>query len=639
MESISKIFEKKKFEMAFIYTALFMYGLMYNLISTAAMMYMLIAIVVVDCLVFGAGHLHVDFNFLFLTGFSVMMFSYDEFTMPNIPAWRSSWHYVLIFPLSYLAGKIIVNISNDKYETVSKNALIAMGSGFCIQTLLNYSMNYTTGAMDTETWPSFFENEMFSRNNYEYGFFFVTTALIYVLIERKKNKALATIVVILNILIQYLGVRWEGRLNAGILIIELGLMIPIYLFNQTKTKNRDYRKILIATVTGIVTVALLIAGAFNFNWFGFRDLYMSSYWTGSGGVFHNVRFALMREGLVNSAKFPLGGWESAMDVHNGGSTHNAYLEWSRNYGIVPWILIETFRMISLVQVLRLTINRNGKGNLRYWLLPLWIALNIYLSFDPAGFYRRYNWVPFFVLAGIIFELHIREDETLIKLPKVLRIKKHRFDLTFLFLVMGCVVSAYYALKVGQTEFMYAFMILPVGYAVGMAVDKKVSGIFVIIGIIVNAIKTHTIIPVMLMPGGVGVWLHLQRQVIELVLGEYPQGFINDLPADGTMYSFISEIAKYYGLIPWVLTLVFFVLIIIVHIITITKMEKKLTNCLIIFLAFVVNIYLLINGNILWHRIFLGVAGIVLGMSTGLGIKTESINADVKTISLAEKAKL
>ncbi|SOC04042.1 hypothetical protein [Pseudobutyrivibrio ruminis] len=611
MESIFKIFEKKKFEMAFIYAALFMYGLMYNLIPTAAMMYMLIAVVVIDCLVFGAGHLHVDFNFLFLTGFSVMMLSYDEFTMPNIPAWRSSWHYVLIFPLSYLAGKIIVNISNDKYETISKNALIAMGSGFCVQTLLNYSMNYTTGAMDTETWPSFFENEMFSRNNYEYGFFFVTTALIYVLIERKKNKALATIVVILNILIQYLGVRWEGRLNAGILIIELGLMIPIYLFNQTKAKNRNYKKILIAVLIGIIAIALLIAGAFNFNWFGFRDLYMHSYWMGTGGVFHNVRFALMREGIENSAKYPLGGWTSV--IHNSGSTHNAYLEWSRNYGIVPWILIEIFRMISLVQVLRLTINRNSKGNIRYWLLPLWIALNIYLSFDPAGFYRRYNWVPFLMLAGMIYELHIREDVSLIKLSKRLELQKNNFDLAFFFLSIGCLVSAYYALKVGQIDFMYAFMVLPVGYGFGMTLNKKVSVILIVVGLIVNGIKTHAILPIMLMPGGIGGWLHLQRQVVELVLGEYPQGFIHDLAEDGSMYSFLSEIAKYYGVIPWFFMVIMAGLFIGMIGILFSNKNKSVGDCIIVIGGIVAIGFLLISGNTVYMKSMLGILGIIMGI--------------------------
>lgn len=611
MESISKIYEKKKFEMAFIYTALFMYGLMYNLIPTAAMMYMLIAVVVVDCLVFGAGHLHVDFNFLFLTGFSVMMFSYDEFTMPNIPAWRSSWHYVLIFPLSYLAGKIIVNISNDKYETVSKNALIAMGSGFCIQTLLNYSMNYTTGAMDTETWPSFFENEMFSRNNYEYGFFFVTTALIYVLIERKKNKALATIVVILNILIQYLGVRWEGRLNAGILIIELGLMIPIYLFNQTKAKNRDYKKILIVVVIGIIAIALLIAGAFNFNWFGFRDLYMHSYWMGTGGVFHNVRFALMREGLENSAKYPLGGWNSV--IHNSGSTHNAYLEWSRNYGIVPWILIELFRIISLLQLLRLTINRNGKGNLRYWLLPLWIALNIYLSFDPAGFYRRYNWGPFLMLAGMIYELHIREDVSLIRLSKRLKLQRNNFDLTFFFLSIGCLVSAYYALKVGQNDFMYAFMVLPVGYGIGMTFNKKVSAILIVLGLIVNGIKAHAFLPIMLMPGGIGGWIHLQRQVVELVFGEYPQGFVYSLPQDATMFSFISDIGKYYGIIPWIFIAIFYCMGIERCVRRLIKVRSISAYAVwILVMSLLGMVYLLFTGDVLQHRFVLCSIGLVFG---------------------------
>ena len=37
-------------------------------------------------------------------------------------------------------------------------------------------------------------------------------------------------------------------------------MIPIYLFNQTKAKNRDYKKILIAVVIGIIAIALMVIG-------------------------------------------------------------------------------------------------------------------------------------------------------------------------------------------------------------------------------------------------------------------------------------------------------------------------------------------------------------------------------------------
>lgn len=597
----------KNFEIAFIYAALFMYGLMYNTITPAAMMYVMVAIVAIDAVAFGRGHLKVDFNLHLLTVFSIMMMSYDEFTMPDIPAWRSSWHYAIIFPLSYLIGKIIVNISKTNYEEVSKNALIAMGAGFLIQTILNYSMNYTTGAMDTETWPSFFEHEMFSRNNYEYGFFFVTTALIYVLIERKKNKALALAVVVLNVLIQYLGVRWEGRLNAGVLIIELGLMIPIYLYNHTKASGKNYNKLLIIVVLAIIFIATFIGLAFNLNWFGFKDAYLRSYWSGSGGIIHNVRFVLIKEGLRSSIKYPLGGWN--LEIHDSGSTHNAYLEWSRNYGILPWILIEFFRVISLVQVLRLTINRNSNNNLRYWLLPLWIALNIYLSFDPAGFYRRYNLIPFLVLSGIICDT---EKKEIIQREKIY---VNSFDAAFYLLSIGTLVSSFFALKEGQLELMYVFMLLPAGYAFGRIIDSKKAVMIIIVGLIANTFKIGSLNQLELIYGGIGQWIYIQRQVIILLFGEYQQGFYKFLIQDGTAYSLFSDVGKYYGVIPFVFFALFFIVLLynFGNFIICLRRKKSVLDIVLFCIVVQALVCCFFSGNVLEKKVLLTIHFVGFGV--------------------------
>ena len=145
---------------------------------------------------------------------------------------------------------------------------------------------------------------------------------------------------------------------------------------------KDQKKTKIAILTVVCMVALA-AFAFSTDMFGVRSsAYMQRFLTRNGGILKNVRFQMIYEAIM---KLP-SHWKGGAEMWTAGyyHVHNYWLQVANVSGIIPfalWMIVNISTVVDAVKIMRSKVLSN---DMKFLLIPLWIALVCYLMMEPGG---------------------------------------------------------------------------------------------------------------------------------------------------------------------------------------------------------------------------------------------------------------
>lgn len=383
-----------------ICASVFVFGLMYAVIETKYIA--LLLSIVCTYMICRQRYVALDLELLFLLEFIMLPIAYECYLLPKLYLWRSNAYYAIAIPLVYLLGKLIVTIDVEHRYKYIAIVLICLAVGMFVQGILDYSVNYTSGAYDTEVWDAFWAREEYSRCFFEFDFIPVTASAFLFIIYINRKKMISAIIAVALIIALYLAIRWQGRMNLGMFFINIFVLVVLYIIDIYNCENHPPYKNLIYFAIGTVFLALLLVIAYKNDFMGINYKYHHTYLAGSGGIIHNERFAAIREGIELTLKNPLGGW--AGTVIESQTPHNMALEIARQYNIVPFVFLEIFKLLSIIDCIKIALDRKIKREIKYYLIILLVDFYMYYMLDPNAAFRRYYFMPAVLIVGIIKSL-------------------------------------------------------------------------------------------------------------------------------------------------------------------------------------------------------------------------------------------
>ena len=307
-------------------------------------------------------------------------------------------NYAWIIPIAYIIGKLVVG--TDKAE-INKKILVlytALAVGAYIIAFLDFLMNWKIEwGYGTERWPEFWTGVVEPRTTFEMGLILVTVAFPFAFLIFKRHKIIATGIIMINILSQYILYHVQGRQNPLMLVISVMIVICLYLYDNwqgidVKVKRNIYRVVLV--MVGLLIIGIIL---FSANAFGIKDFYKQSYWA-DGGLLHNERLDIDWKAFKCILKYPM---EDYQERYGWARGHSMALEYGRVYDMTSYIGIAIVRILLLIDGFRL-IGKKGRNSwIKYLIFPAFVCVNIYYSLEPNAFAHRYLWMMGLFLSGMI----------------------------------------------------------------------------------------------------------------------------------------------------------------------------------------------------------------------------------------------
>ena len=311
----------------------------------------------------------------------------------------SSAYFAVIIPISYFVGKYMVGNDESNMNKRTIVALAAVTLGSLIQGFLNYWMEYQEAEFYTDNWTEFWTGkEDVSRSLFEYHFVYFTCLIGVAILVFKRKKILSLAIVALDVVIQILIAKSEGRMNAGILLGVVVLTLMIYFFKGWKNYSQKIKRIILGSTATIIALIIIFYVLFLVNAFGIQDTYLNSYLNSSGGFIHNIRFAMMLEGLKAMRTNPLGGWSITIG-RTAGFVNSTWFIFAQEYDDLIFILLMFVELFSLIDVVKLI--RTKLDVIDYWLIGLYAGVNVYFWLETCPWRYRNYFVFIIMLYGII----------------------------------------------------------------------------------------------------------------------------------------------------------------------------------------------------------------------------------------------
>ncbi len=310
--------------------------------------------------------------------------------------------YAWMLPTAYIFGKCLARNDMVYRENRILGIYLALAGGMFLCTLMDFRVNWTYGengwGYGTEMWNTFESGLPQPRTTYELGFVLVTAFMAYAIINARRKKILFFITVCLNLLIQYMVIKVDGRENRILLILVVPVCVTIYIIHGIVTKRKKAVVFALALFSLIVIGAIVFFIMFKQNRFGLYDKYLSSNWSAGGGIFTNVRFEINISAFKNMLRYPL---DDYYYYAGERKAHSMVLEYGRVYGLTTYIGMTMIRLLFIKDALLFLFNKRELLNIKMLLFTAFTYINIYYSFEPNGFQRRYFWMIGLLISGLI----------------------------------------------------------------------------------------------------------------------------------------------------------------------------------------------------------------------------------------------
>ena len=402
MQSFIENNEKKIFY--FACAAVFIYGLMFPAIPNAMVIIVWSLLSLALLFINKAAYNDWGLRIMFITAFAIGMIDWHG----SVPL---TLKYILIWPMSYIVGKLLVGKNKDAADMRLAIASGALTIGLFLQGVINYC-NHNDGIEISESWNGWNEiwtGNFMSRTVYTFDFILVASALFLSVVLFKKNKKLAIGIIILNIATLVMDMFMaRGRLQLCMQVLVTFIMILAILIKNRKTIPNKYKKWFRNVVIAGVVLFILFTIAVALNIAGSGDIYHNSFLGRDGGILRNVRFKSMQEGLILTFQNPLGGWSTTCLAD--GIAHNVFLLFAREYDIIIFLLLIAFELMALIKGILIQRYENVSCA-DYFVFAMLLANVLYFNIETCPWRYRGYWVPLILIAGMISQkLSLKKKE-------------------------------------------------------------------------------------------------------------------------------------------------------------------------------------------------------------------------------------
>ena len=425
-EKIYSFIENEKLAQAMfcaLCASLFCYGLCYPIINEYVAGGFMTVFVVYECL--RQHYIPVDLAFIFLWQGALICALIDFHTNDQYMYWLQ-WAWVL--PVVYLFGKVVAGNDNavapvfpglrwpdgrmriaEKRTTI---AFISLALGLFLQGLVDYIYGYIQRGEWFVQWEQFWTGETQVKNTFELEFLLITCLLPAVFYIRRKAKSICFVYLVAEAMILFFCLKTGGRINFLVLMLQVFFIAVFNVADADKIKRRKAVRWLLTLVGVLLILLLVLSLLIKLDLFGIGSIYYNSFWSRDGGVLHNVRLSCIVEGVQKSFIYPLGGFTvDALGEYGGGSSHNLWLEYARQYGLVPLICLFTFSAITVVYAVKLLLKSSDRFSwCKRLLVPAVICLNMYHSMEPNGHAQRHLWLFCIVISGMLARIAGMDQE-------------------------------------------------------------------------------------------------------------------------------------------------------------------------------------------------------------------------------------
>ena len=316
--------------------------------------------------------------------------------------------YAWFVPIAYICGKLAItyddkiisntiDIEKDKRAVEKRTLLIvaALVIGMFLISFSDFWPNWKSGwAFGTENWSSAWAENTTARTTFGLGFVPTISICFIIFFIYKKHIFLSLVILVSNIVVQYISYKTEGRTFMMMLPLAGMVMGCMALYDNWKTIDKRKKTLII-----LVPCLLIVFGiiAFYANAFGIHDRYDNSFMSAGGGFLRNERIRLNVNAIKNIIAYPTDNIHTRYGLHTG---HNISITFGAAYDVTIMILVVLVRLFYTIEAFKMAFNKNI-GFIKYILIPIFVNLNIYYSLEPNAAWAREYWMAGLLISGMI----------------------------------------------------------------------------------------------------------------------------------------------------------------------------------------------------------------------------------------------
>ena len=304
--------------------------------------------------------------------------------------------------LAYLAGKALTTkrYSFCDAEMNSKGMLLSLTLGtFTCGLLEKYSrfFRFTEECYSGRYWFDFWDGGIRPATYYMFYAMMMLGCLCWALYIWKRKK-IVSICFLIFISLELAFFGWVET-RTPFLIIAIVMLVGFALFLWVNRKEEYVKKTLAfgAAFIGIGILAALVI--WYGNLFDIQQSVLGKILSHDGGIFGNVRFKAQRNVLKQLFQHPMGG--KKMDIAGLKYAHNVWLDIANTAGIIPFTFIVAYTISTVVECVKLVLNKNVPQEMKYLMTGIFIALHLNYSVEPVLDANMIFWAMGACVSGMI----------------------------------------------------------------------------------------------------------------------------------------------------------------------------------------------------------------------------------------------
>ncbi|WP_155942227.1 hypothetical protein [Pseudobutyrivibrio ruminis] len=356
----------------------------------------MVGAVIVIYLAYKCGKVQFDFAVFFLALGLVVGIYYGFYFIGNSDTVDVS--KILSPVVAYLLGVLLVNT----FETYEKSVKLVYASMsipmavYALSSAIYCVMNTREGTI----LGNIIDNpDLMNRRLVEVMFFMITASLIWAVMTFKNNKFVSCLIIIANVLVQIASIRIHTRYNTYFFVLEIFALLIIWTYTVIKTKCNTIISTIVTIVLSVMLI-LILTMVYRVNLGGLRNIYYNSFWGADGGILHSYKYQNIGEAVRNL--FTENNRKGFYINANGINTsYNLWLDYARDYGMYSFGLIYIFKILTVIYTFRMIINKNVSSEIKYLLVPAFLAFNIFYSTEAISKVQIYTWIWGLIISGMI----------------------------------------------------------------------------------------------------------------------------------------------------------------------------------------------------------------------------------------------
>lgn len=281
------------------------------------------------------------------------------------------------FLLYYYGNSVLLLQEQDQREYRTKILIIVLSFGLLAGGILNAFSWYSHGFDGGRRWAEFWSGRILPATQHVFWGLLISGLMFYGWYYWKKNKLLNSLVVlggIWNVCFSLL----TGSRTLGIIFgMVLGINIVLYCYLNWNDENKKCK--IKKVVIGILLIGILGVIAYLFDVGGISNFMKNSMWGRNGGILHNIRFEAQISVVKQLFKYPFGGRQ--MDLAGLYYAHNVWLDMANSAGLLPFILITSYTVVTIYDLVKLIQSQIVRQEVKYLLVSAYVSLfcTIWLS--------------------------------------------------------------------------------------------------------------------------------------------------------------------------------------------------------------------------------------------------------------------